>query len=334
MKRSLVQYLICPVCKHESLRLHPFIHHKDDTQEGILLCASCNQWYLIDDYILEILPLNLNIPRRKQFYQKNIHYFKDLHLRESSLSHSDHATLEKIKQSTFFDDFSGHYVLETQTFWRVYYERTLHFFQRTLGRKSFILDIGCGNGLGSASLLQDHTVIGVDISRSMVKNALKRLAAQPHSLSTYLIADAENLPFKKNIFDACIGFGILHHVVHPDTCIGEISRTLKKGGSYYGHENNKTVFRPFFDFLMKIFTLWSEEAGEHQLLSSDELRLLCKRYGLAVDIHTCIFLPPHIFNFLDYSFARKLMDLSDNLFHSFPWLRQQGGTLVFRARKY
>ncbi len=333
MNISLLSYLICPLCKQETLRAHSFTSKTDEIEEGIILCTSCRQWYLIEERILEMLSPELNLPRRILFYKKHTSQFKRLRLQESSLPSSDHAIQEKIKQSAFFDDFSSHYVLEQQTFWRVYYAQTLQWFQQTLPNHSFILDIGCGNGLGSAPLLSQHTVIGVDISRQMVKDALHRLDAYPSASSTYFVADAEALPFKKNIFDACIGFGILHHIVQPDICVKGISRVLKKGGFYYGHENNKTIFRPLFDLLMKIFTLWSEEAGEHQLLSTEELRLILEQADLQADIHTNIFFPPHLFNLMSYSLAWKLMAASDSFFHHIPWFKHQGGTLVFRAQK-
>ncbi len=119
----------------------------------------------------------------------------------------------------------------------------------------------------------------------------------------------------------------------PDKTISQISRCLKTQGIYFGHENNKTLFRPIFDFLMRVFELWKEEAGEHQLMSADELRSYCSQYGLDARIRTCVFLPPHFFNLLPYRVAVGLLAFTDTFFGSLPFFRRHGGTLLFSARK-
>lgn len=333
MKASLLPYLSCPVCHRGSLVLHAFHSFRSEVVKGVLRCRSCRMWYLIDDRILELIPPELNAERRTEFATAHRGRLSRLKISAQKGGNIDAIADAKRKQSAFFDSFSHHYVLETQTFWRAYYQRALEQFRTLLPSRSLILDIGCGNGLSSAPLLRQYTVVGVDISRRMIGDAIKRADALGKTSSHYFVADAENLPFKGELFDACIGLGILHHVTSPEKTIEQISHCLKKGCSYFGHENNETFLRPFFDFFMLLFRLWEEEAGEYKLLSQNELRRICERYGLRLSVKTYIFLPPHLFNFLSLSVARRLMDSTDSFFQRIPFIRDQGGTLLFSAEK-
>jgi SAM-dependent methyltransferase len=47
------------------------------------------------------------------------------------------------------------------------------------------------------------------------------------------IADAHDLPFLAQSFDACIACAVLEHVVDPYRCVGEMIRVLRPGGFVY-----------------------------------------------------------------------------------------------------
>ena len=44
------------------------------------------------------------------------------------------------------------------------------------------------------------------------------------------IADAHDLPFLSNSFDACLACAVLEHVMDPQRCVSEIERVLRPGG--------------------------------------------------------------------------------------------------------
>ncbi len=334
MYLSLLKYLVCPVCKQDSLKEVSIQKTKYEIIDGTLLCSSCKQWYIIEEKILELIKPELNHERRDAFFKKHQSFFKKLKVKNEHNHVESKELHDKLHQSHHHDHFSENYVLETQNFWRAYYAKNLQKFKSMIPQNALILDLGCGNGLGTAPFLPyNYTIIGIDLSRGMVKDAIQRSEKATNKENHFIIADAENLPFKNKIFDAGIGFGILHHVTNPEITLQNVARTLKIGGQYFGHENNKTILRPIFDLTMKIRKLWHEEAGDHQLFSRKELKEACEASGLKLRADTYVFLPIHFFNSLSLPLAKKALNISDTLFRSIPLVRNQGGAIVFSAKK-
>lgn len=94
-----------------------------------------------------------------------------------------------------------------------------------------ILDIGCADGTFTKIIL-DHSkanlVIGIDILPSSMSFAKKRFSG--NKKLKFMVADAENLPFKKEEFDAVFCLDTIEHFFNPQKVMKEIKRTLKKDG--------------------------------------------------------------------------------------------------------
>lgn len=105
------------------------------------------------------------------------------------------------------------------------YEKQVALISQKLKKGSLVLDIGCGNGHTTA-LLATHTinVIGIDLSESPVWQTFENYGAR------FVVADALNLPFKCEKFDAVISFGVMEHLKDDDGFINQVYRILKKGG--------------------------------------------------------------------------------------------------------
>ena len=60
MKKRLMDFLACAMCKSFPLELHVF-EEKDEIVEGLLVCPNqeCNMWYPIIDEIPRCLPPDL-----------------------------------------------------------------------------------------------------------------------------------------------------------------------------------------------------------------------------------------------------------------------------------
>jgi len=94
-----------------------------------------------------------------------------------------------------------------------------------------ILDIGCADGTLTKIILdysKANLVIGIDILPSSISFAKKRFTG--NKKLKFMVADAENLSFEKEEFDAIFCFDSIEHFLKPEKVLREIRRVLKKGG--------------------------------------------------------------------------------------------------------
>jgi ubiquinone/menaquinone biosynthesis C-methylase UbiE len=82
---------------------------------------------------------------------------------------------------------------------------------KTQNRKPKILDLCCGTGHLYPKLSKLGNCTGADFSTSMIETCKKRFPE-----GEFVLADAENLPFKDNSFDAVVCFWSFHHIVYPE----------------------------------------------------------------------------------------------------------------------
>jgi len=93
------------------------------------------------------------------------------------------------------------------------------------------LDLGCGKGYVTVQLTSlGYKMIGIDISRKNIENAISRQIAGDNP--SFLIGDAENLPLniKRNILDFVVCTEVLEHLNHPDRALNSINKVLKDDG--------------------------------------------------------------------------------------------------------
>lgn len=89
-----------------------------------------------------------------------------------------------------------------------------------------VLDLGCGTGIFSRYFAETGAMVtAMDISPDLIEEAKK----EQTSSITYLVGDAEHLPFPDSSFDVVAGSSILHHLA-PETALKEIYRVLRNGG--------------------------------------------------------------------------------------------------------
>ncbi len=96
-----------------------------------------------------------------------------------------------------------------------------------------ILDVGTGPGylpIEIASVLLDVEIIGIDISKDMVKIASKN--AEKYNLADrvkFKAEDAKKMTFEDSLFDFVVSTASLHHWREPLRVINECYRVLKSG---------------------------------------------------------------------------------------------------------
>ena len=103
--------------------------------------------------------------------------------------------------------------------------------------KRAVLDLGCGVGRDTFYLAdQRFDVTGADLASSGLEIA-RRLSASRENPPRFLKADARDLPFPSECFDAVYCFGLLHEFTDESTAerdvqsvMSEIARVLRPSG--------------------------------------------------------------------------------------------------------
>jgi len=89
-----------------------------------------------------------------------------------------------------------------------------------------ILEVGCGQGLLASYLcIPGITVFGLDLSQSMLKNAIA-----PPDRFTRILGSASAIPFQTGIFHLVFANALLHHVENPAIVLAEMIRVSCPGG--------------------------------------------------------------------------------------------------------
>ncbi len=177
---------------------------------------------------------------------------------------------------------------------RPYIEHFVHTI-----KPSHILDVGCGDGsllhqLASGS--HEDFVVGIDLCKTLVEKGKKS-----YEHIEYLIADAEYLPFRSEVFDLAICVALLHHIFGENlkesrkiqsNVLDEIYRVLHMKGNLFVRElcpHNRITAACFFWpslYLMNAYSRLSSSPTQSftifSFLTVDELAfMLTQTFGNA-----------------------------------------------------
>ena len=141
-----------------------------------------------------------------------------------------------------------------------------------------VLDVGCGAGawaLRIADTFPGSEVIGVDFSGGQIRRA--RSLKEKHNFDhrvKFHVADATNLPFEDNEFDASICLhDVLNHIPNYQKAISEIARVTSKViiASVHGHYGPPTFFaqskESIVDYEKDGHVVWfkDKDGNEHEV---------------------------------------------------------------------
>lgn len=133
------------------------------------------------------------------------------------------------------------------------------------GVQGNVLDVACGTGDMAVSLVERGcTVTGIDLSEEMLA-----IARQKAPMVTFMIADAEHLPFPDASFDAVTcAFGV-RNFVHLEQGLNEMLRVLKPGGQLVILElatPDNPLVKPFYNLYTRRIIPWlgSRIAGNRE----------------------------------------------------------------------
>ena len=173
-----------------------------------------------------------------------------------------------------------------------------------------VLDIGSGPGFLASSIAEETgstgVVHGIDVSDPMIELARNHCAHQPWT--EFGQADATNLPFLDNSFDAAISTQVLEYVSDVDGALAEMYRVVRPAGrvvivdtdwdSIVWHSSDR-------ERMNRILAAWEEHAVDPYLPRTLVEKL--NRAGFCVESQTVI----PLFNpsFDPNTYSNRLIDL-------------------------
>ncbi|MBU0597655.1 methyltransferase domain-containing protein [Patescibacteria group bacterium] len=116
---------------------------------------------------------------------------------------------------------------------------------------SKVIELGCGTRADSIEIaLSNKYVVATDISMKAIQLA-RSLAKQMKANSMkFILAEAENLPFKNDNFDGALMAASFHHIENPEAGLLEMKRIVKKGGYIIlGVEPNSWPYKTIYMLL-------------------------------------------------------------------------------------
>ena len=102
-----------------------------------------------------------------------------------------------------------------------------------IGQGRYVLDVGCGAGATPCYLARSYgcRVVGVDILEGMIEKSKERARKQRVAdRLEFRVADAQELPFEDNLFDAVITESVTAFPEDKQRAVTEYARVTKPGG--------------------------------------------------------------------------------------------------------
>jgi len=333
MRASTVELLQAPVTSAR-LELEPLEVVGDDVVSGRLIEPDTGAWYRVDDGIADLVPSEYrNSGRYEAFCRKHRLEYGPA---PRGVGRKDDNTLKQIRFFSSAEAYEAEVV--ASPFYDVFDRVTVgNWIARTISKNLRVAEVGCGSGRQTIPLLKaGANVVAVDLSEDLLKLARRKVSSESFGdgHADFVVGTAENLPLRDRAFDAGLIFGSLHHFSDPPTALIGIARTIKPGGRFYVMEPHNSPVRFIFDWMMRHWNLWKEEANDDPLFTKTKLQTLLSAGGLDARISYSTYLPPHLFYLINQRKGDWLLATTDLLFNAIPGLRRLGGVIIAEAVKH
>jgi ubiquinone/menaquinone biosynthesis C-methylase UbiE len=145
-----------------------------------------------------------------------------------------------------------------------------------------LLDIGCGTGPMVQLIANEFPVAhltGLDLTPRMIE------VAQAKNLpnATFVVGDAEDLPFSDNSFDTVICANSFHHYPNPQAFFNGVARVLVPGGRLILRDYTATGLAAWFANHVEMPLANLIGHGDVGMRTTDEVRAMAKEAGLSVE---------------------------------------------------
>jgi SAM-dependent methyltransferase/uncharacterized protein YbaR (Trm112 family) len=351
MRVEVLSRLRCPVCRSSRLAFREFLRERDEFLEGVVWCEDCRSWFPVEDGFLDLLtgPLAYT-EERNLFWRRREADLTALALSPTptddmkSESAGGGGAAQALQQQKHFDWYASNEEqrysdYEVTPFWRaadrIAFEPWKAEIRESTRPGQWLLDVGCAQGRSTFHMMDlDLNVVGFDVSRKCIREAARRYReGNFRARASFLVADGSAFPLQDATVDYVLVYGVLHHLADPGSTCQEIGRVLKPTGVYFGQENNASSFRAVFDLVQKLWPIWHEEAGPEFVISSDRVAGWLTPAGFRVSARTSVFLPPHVINWTTEEAGFRILSSVDRVMARVPWLRANGGLVIFEARR-
>ena len=99
-------------------------------------------------------------------------------------------------------------------------------------------------------------------------------------------------------------------------------------------EPHKSPVRFIFDWMMRHWMLWEEEANEAPLFTAGQFGTWLEAGGFDVHFRYATYLPPHLFYLIKGRKGERVLAATDAVFNAIPGLRRLGGVIIAEAVKH
>ena len=143
-------------------------------------------------------------------------------------------------------------------------------------KKSHVLDIACGTGSAIPHFDSSNEYTGLDLSYSMLKQAVKKAKKKTFQKMNFIQGNAEELHFEDESFDFVLMDTSLHMMPKYQLAISEAARALTKGGAF-------VCSTPVVGISKGFDTAWKKISAKRSLhsLTEQEIEEVCSRNGLS-----------------------------------------------------
>ena len=169
--------------------------------------------------------------------------------------------LEDKRRARFFYRYLSHVYDHVNPFVWTEEMRSEALGRLELDDDDVVLDVGCGTGFGTIGLLEHvDTVYGIDQSSAQLDKAVGKPKTDR---ATFMLGDAERLPFATDTFDVVWSSGSIEYWPRPVSTLRELKRVCRPGGAVLVVGPNEPQTRPMRALADRIMLFYgTEEADE------------------------------------------------------------------------
>jgi SAM-dependent methyltransferase len=199
-----------------------------------------------------------------------------------------------------------------------------------------ILELGIGGGAISNNLkmkLQNSNLVGVDVSRNMLKACKINLS---HSSQVWdaslIVGDVFHLPFRSSSLNSVVTVRLIPNLVENDLALKELARILKPGGQVIFDIYNRMSVMSLLDSVLHLSSRCKKKPYKHTC-DLNQIIKTCESAGLLVKSHVeCLLLTELLFKFVPKQLLRMTL-LLDRIVSKLPLFSKISTRVFILSRK-